>query len=1113
MWIVRLALRRPYTVLVGVLAVLLFGGLAVQRLKRDVLPNIDIPVVIVIWNFPGLSASEMETRVTFITERALSTTVGGIERIESQSLSGVGLVRVYFEEGADIGAAIAQINAVCNTVLRILPPGITPPNILQFNASNVEVAQLTLKSDSVDEQELYDYGLNFLRLRLFTISGLATPAPFGGRSRQVMVDLDPQKMRATGVSAQDVVNGLLSNNVILPAGDARIGDTDYDVLMNSSPAKVADFNTMPLKVVNGVTVLMGDVAHVHDGYALQTNIVRVNGRRATYLAILRKAGASTLAVVDSVRDLLPAIKAAAPQGVELSIDFDQSVFVRAAIKSVLREAAIAAALVSIMILFFLGSWRSVIIVCTSIPIALLVGVVGLFLTGQTFNLMTLGGLALAVGMLVDDATVEIENIHRNRLQGKRLTVAILDGAHQVAVPALAATLTICIVFFPVLMLQGPARYLFVPLAIAVVFSMIASYLLSRTLVPTLARRLLPATEGDGDGHGDAPAGGQKPPAGDQKPAHPAGRAERFNAWRDRTFDRLRDAYGDLLAVCIEHRGKVLIGGALFAAIGLLLVEVIGFDFFPTVDTGQMRLHVRAPIGTRIEQAEVLVGRVEAEIRRIIPADELDTINDMIGIPTFYNLAFVSTDNVGGQDAEVLMQLKPKHHPTQDYMARLRRELPEKFPGVQTYFMPADVVTQVLNFGVSSMIDVQIEGKDTDASFTIARQLFDRIRKVPGTEDVRIAQVFNHPALMLDIDRQQALQLNLGFRDVAASVLTSLTSSSLTSPNFWVNPANGVNYVVAAQTPILKMASIDDLLGTGLTGQGGVPQQNTVANVPTTRPGPLSLGFSNLGAASTNAPYLGGLARLSPTQDRASVNHYTVQPIVDVQASVHGRDLGGATSDIQKIIDGVKAPKNTRITVRGQSQSMRASFISFGLGLIVAIALVYLLLMVLFQSALDPLIIMVAVPGAFVGIAWMLAITGTTLNVESFMGAIMAIGIAVSNSILLVSFANEARAEDEQLSAVEAALRAGRTRLRPVLMTALAMILGMLPMALAFGEGGEQNAPLGRAVIGGLMMATGVTLFVVPMVYVMLRKQAPTAHQLDKRFAAESKGQQAEEGAR
>jgi len=1076
-------------VLVAVLAVVLFAGLSIRQLKRDVLPNIDIPVVIVIWNFPGLSADDMERRVVFITERAVSTTVGGIERLESQSLLGIGIVRVFFEQGADIGAAIAQINDVCKTILRVLPPGITPPNILQYNASNVQVAQLTVKSDSLTEQDLFDYGLNFLRLRLFAIPGLSTPAPYGGRTRQIQVDLDPQRMQARGVSPQDVVNSLLANNVILPAGQARIGDTEYDVLLNSSPLEVTEFDAMPLKVVNGVTVLLGDVAHVHDGYAVQSNIVRVNGRRATYLAILRKAGASTLAVVDAVRKALPSAMATAPKGAQLTVDFDQSVFVRAAIASVLREAVIAAVLVSAMILFFLGSWRMVVIVGTSIPVALLFGIVGLFLTGQSFNLMTLGGLALAVGMLVDDATVEVENIYRNRMTGKPLTVAILDCAHQVAVPALAATMTICIVFFPVVLLEGPARYLFVPLAIAVVFSMWASYLLSRTLVPTLARRLLPTFE-----HSD-----------ESKGAARASWSERFNTWRDRRFEHLQHLHRAVLCVCIERRRYFLAGGLVFSVVALMLIKVVGFDFFPSVDTGQMRLHVRAPIGTRIEDTEIVVGHIEEEIRRIIPRGELDIMNDMIGLPTFYNLAFVATDNVGDQDAEILMQLAPKHGPTQAYMARIRRELPRKFPGVETYFLPADVVTQVLNFGVSSMIDVQIESKDPEAAFAIARSISPKIRKIPGVEDVRIAQVVNHPALQLNVDRQQALKLNIGYRDVAASLLTSLSSSSLTNPNFWVNPKTGVNYTVAVQTPIARMASVDDLLGTPISPAGGLTQLSTIANVPSLTPGPLAAGTSGLPATPATAPYLGGIARLSPTQDRASASHYTVQPIIDVQASVSGRDLGGASSDVQDIVDAVKLPPGGRIHIRGQAQSMRTSFKSLGLGLVIALVLVYLLLMVLFQSALDPLVIMVAVMGAFVGIAWMLAVTGTTLNVESFMGAIMAIGIAVSNSILLVSFANQARAENPSLSASGAALKAASTRLRPVLMTALAMMLGMLPTALALGEGGEQNAPLGRAVIGGLMMATVVTLLAVPTAYVILRRRPPTAHQLDERFKAESQG--------
>jgi multidrug efflux pump subunit AcrB len=1086
MWIVRLALRRPYTVLVLVLLVFLFGLFSIQRLQRDILPNIDIPVVIVIWNFPGLPARDMETRVIYVTERAISTTVNGVSRIESQSMASTGIVKVYFEPGTDIGSAIAQIAAVTNTATRAMPPGITPPFILQFNASNVQVAQLTVSSDTVGEYALFDYGSNFLRLQLFTIPGLSTPDPYGGTVRQIMVDIDQAKTKARGVSPQDVVNALLASNVILPAGTARIGSLEYDVLLNSSPARIADFNAMPLKVVNGVTVLLGDVALVHDGYAVQQNIVRVNGRRATYLSILRKTGASTVTVVDSVRELLPAIRAAAPEGVQLSIAFDQSVFVRAAISGVLREAAIAAGLVSLMIFFFLGSWRSMLIVCTSIPIAILAGILGLFLTGQTLNLMTLGGLALAVGMLVDDATVEVENIHRNRLMGKRLTVAILDGARQVAVPALAATLTICIVFFPVVMLEGPARFLFTPLALAVVFSMLASYLLSRTLVPALAQRLL-------DRQALVPEGMTGP-----------GAVGRFNAWRDRHFERFRSFYGGVLAACIAHHRKLLLGVLVFGAIGLSLVTIVGLDFFPSVDTGQMRMHLRTTPGQRIEDTELDVGRVEATLRRIIPAEELETINDNIGVPTSaFNLGFVSTDNVGGWDAEILIQLKPKHHPTPRYVTRIRDELGEEFPNLRLYFMPADVVTQVLNFGVSSTVDIQIVGRDTRASLAVARGLVEQLQRVPGTEDVRILQVWDHRALQLDVDRQQAAQLGLSIRDVANSMITALSSSSLTQPNFWVNPATGVNYRVAAQTPISQLASVADLAATPVTPAGGLAAINTNTNVATPTPSPWQPAVNALAPTTTDAPYLGGVVNVSPRADRASINHYTAAPVVDVQASVEGRDLGGVSSDIRKIMAATKLPKNTTIALRGQSESMTSSFKSLGSGMIVAVILVFLLLMVLFQSVRDPLIVMVAVPGAFVGILWMLTLTGTTINVESLMGSIMAVGIATSNSILLVSFANEARAAEESMTSVEAALLAGKTRLRPVLMTALAMTLGMLPMAFGLGEGGEQNAPLGRAVIGGLMMATLITLFIVPTAYAALRVKPPIANQLDKRVAAET----------
>ena len=1069
MWIVRLALRRPYTIAVLCSLIAIFGVLCASRMKTDILPAIDIPVVIVVWNYPGLSAEDMERRVVFISERAMSTTVNGITRIDSQSMSSLGLLKVYFEAGSDIGGAIAQIVSVSLTASRIMPPGITPPVIIRYNASNVPVAQMTVSSKSLSEQELFDYGLNFIRLRLFTIPGLATPAPFGGKSRQVMVDIDPARVAAKGLSPNDVVQAVLQSNVLIPAGNAQIGSTRYDVQLNSSPDSIQGFNDLPVKAVDGATILLGDVARVRDSYAVQENIVRLNGRRATYLAILKKADASTLAVVDGARAQLPIIQAAAPQGMELKIDFDQSVFVRAAIQNVLHEAALASILVSLMILFVLGSWRGAVLVMTSIPLAILVGLIGLFFFNQTLNLMTMGGLALAIGMLVDDATVEVENIHRNRHLGKPLTVAILDGAQQIAVPALAATLTICVVFFPVVLLEGPALFLFTPLALGVVISMLASYLLSRTLVPTLARILM-----------------------EKEALHPEGEKwpARFNRWRDRQFARFQEAYGRTLAAVLQHRALVLTSAGLVLACTAVLPFLVGLDFFPAVDAGQMRLHYRAPIGTRLEETERLVARLEQRIQDIVPPDELDTINSNIGIPISYNMAFVQTDNTGSQDADVLIALKPKHAPTEQYMDRIRRELPDEFPGSTLYFQPADIVSQVLNFGLTAPIDVQIDGPDVEASYAVARELVGKIRAIPGAKDVRIPQVLSYPTLRVDVDRARAAQIGITERDVANNLLVSLASSSLVAPSFWINPKNNVNYFVVVQTPLRQVDSVPSLLGTPL----GQPETLGSSSVPT--PGDMPAG---------SGTYLGAVARLRPTTGLSMINHVSVQRVVDVQASAGGRDLGGVTRDIEKAIASIKnLPKATRITVRGQSQSMFAAFGHLGLGLILANLLVYLLLVVLFQSFLDPFIILVAVPGAMIGVLWMLAATGTTLNVESFMGAIMAVGIATSNSILLVNAANDTRVH-RGLGAIEGAIEAGKTRLRPVLMTALAMLLGMVPMALAIGEGGEQNAPLGRAVIGGLLVATFVTLFLVPAVYTLLRKAPPSAHKLDEQFSAESRG--------
>ncbi|HTB58976.1 MAG TPA: efflux RND transporter permease subunit [Polyangia bacterium] len=1076
MWIVRLALRRPYTVAVMCLLILVMGILSLTRMVVDIFPAIDIPVVAVVWNYPGLSAQDMERRVVLISERGFSTTVNGIERIESQSIPGIGILKIYFQPGAEIGAAIAQISSVASTILRIAPPGMTPPSVIQFNASNVPVSQLTISSETLPEQQIFDYGLNFIRVKLFTIPGLSTPAPFGGKQRQINVDIDPRQLAAKGLSPYDVVNALNSENVILPAGTARIGSREYNVLMNSSPNEVAEFANIPVKIVGGAPVLLGDVARVSDAFADQTNIVRVNGRRATYLAILKHADASTLAVVDAVRDVLPQIKAAAPNGLDLKIDFDQSLFVRGAIGGVVREAIISSLLVSLMVGLFLGSWRSMVIVCTSIPLAIFSAIVGLNLYGHTINIMTLGGLALAIGMLVDDATVEVENIHRNRTMGKPLTRAILDGASQIAVPAIVATLSICIVFFPVVLLVGPARFLFTPLAISVVLAMLASYLLSRTLVPALARLLMHSEHHDEPGSA-LPAGGWKRIA------------VRFNRWRDEKFERFQNGYAAVLDAALHHRRFTILTAGAIAIASLGLVFVVGTDFFPSVDAGLMKLHFRAPTGSRIERTEELVAEVENGIRAIIPKQEIETINAMIGVPISYNLAFVQTDNVSSMDAEILIALKPDHAPTTGYMRRIRAMLTHDFPGASAYFQPADIVSQVLNFGLSSPIDLQVESADLQKGYEIARRLRDGVAEVAGTADAHIVQVIDYPALRVDVDRLRAAQAGIAQRDVANNLLVSLSSSGLVAPSYFLNPHNNVNYTVVVKTPLPQLASVDQVMATPLTT--GVPIDSNTAG-----PGP---------SAVPEAPtqMLSGIAEVRPGGSPEQINHYTVQRVIDVGANVEGRDLGNVATDIQKKIDGLgKLPPGVKITLRGQNQVMNQSFRMLGLGLILAALLVYCLMVILFQSWLDPFIIMGAVPGALVGILWMLVLTHTTINVESLMGAIMAVGIAVSNSILLVSFANDLRVEKEGVTPREAALEAGRTRLRPVIMTALAMIIGMIPMALGLGDAGEQNAPLGRAVIGGLGMATIATLFVVPVVYATLRVKLPSKHVMEQKFLSE-----------
>jgi multidrug efflux pump subunit AcrB len=1078
MELVRIALRRPYSVAVLSLLILLLGGLAVSRMVVDFFPKIDIPIVFVGWNYQGLSAEEMERRVVIISERAYSTTVNGIERIESNCIPGIGLVKVYFHPGTDIGAAIAQINAINGTILRILPPGMQPPVIIQYNPATVPIVQMVFSSKTVPEGRMFDHAFNFVRVKLFTIPGLTVPAPFGGRLRQISVELNPPLMNAKGVSPNDVVNALQTSNVLIPAGTARIGNLDYNVMMNSSPAAVEQFDQMPLKVVRGVPVLLGDVAKVADGFTVQNNIVHVDGRRATYLTILKHADASSLEVVERTREILPEIQKAAPEGVDISLDFDQSVYVRAAIKNVTVEAVIASLLVSLMILVFLGSWRNTIVVTTSIPCAIFAGLLALYFTGNTINLMTLGGLALATGILVDDATVAVENIHRHRSLGQPLTVAIVEGSREVALPRTMATLAICIVFLPVAFLYGVSKYLFIPLALAVVFSLLASYILSFTLVPMLSRQLLAGEKHD-DGHG-------------------SGWGARFNRSRERFLDGMRDTYGSVLSVIMRHRPFVLVCLLLIGGVSVFLGRVIGTDFFPAADVGIMKLHYRAPVGTRIEETEKLVLSVEEEIRKIIPAGEISVINDMIGVPLFFNLAFVPTDNISGMDADILISLKKPHKPAAHYMREIRARLPAKFPGSTFYFQNADIVTQVLNFGLPAPIDVQIQDANFDRAQIYAGRVKKAIEETPGAVDVRQMQVLNYPALRVEVDRVRAAKLGFTQRDVANNMLTSLSGSSLVFPSYFLSP-NGVNYTVSVQTPIDRIQTVEDVMSTPITSSSMVLTDNGLQQTPTTVGGAPVTRLSNL-------------AVIKPETSYQSVSHYTVQRVLDIAANIDGRDLGGVVSDIKRKIDAIMAEKDfppaAKIIIRGQYEVMQASFKSLILGLILAIILVYALLVMLFQSWVDPFIIMMAVPGALIGILWMLALSGTTINVMSLMGAIMAVGIGVSNSILVVSFANELRAERPELGVIEAAVEAGRTRLRPVLMTALAMIIGMVPMAMGLGEAGEQNAPLGRAVIGGLIMATVATLFVVPVVYTFLRKKMPILHQLDARFEAEARGEPA-----
>ncbi|HEY2486523.1 MAG TPA: efflux RND transporter permease subunit [Candidatus Binataceae bacterium] len=1068
MWIVRLALRRPLSVAVMALLMLVLGVLSFSLMNVDIFPAINLPVVMVVWNYPGLSAFDVERRMVFISERAYSTTVNDIEHIESSSINGLGILHVYFQPGTDVGGAIAQINAVSQTILSILPRGIQPPQIISFNASNVPVAQLNVYSDVLSTAKLFDYGLNFIRIQLFTIPGFSSPAPLGGVSRNVMVNIDPTKLYANGLSAYDIGNSLAASNVVIPSGQAKMGNYQYNVDVNMSFPTVSDFNSMPVKYVGASPILLGDVAPVTDSHQPASNIVRVDGRQATYLMVIKHADASTLTVVDAVRSKIPEILATAPQGLKVALAFDQSKFVRAALWDVVQEAATAAALVAVMVLIFLGSPRSMLIVITSIPLSILTAIVGLKLSGQTINTMTLGGVALAVGMLVDDATVEIENIHRNHAMNKPLLVAILDGAHQIATPTLVGTLSICIVFFPVVLLTGVARFLFTPLALAVVFAMLTSYLLSRTLVPTMARHLL------GDTHEENVGGG-------------AGWWNRFVRGFEARFDKLRDRYRDALGSFIARRTFSLACVAALIVVSMGLMFTVGEDFFPPVDAGMMRLHVRAPTGTRIEHSELLVDDIEQTIRGIVPADELESISDNIGLPTSYDLAFYQTDSIGPQDADVLIQLKPKHRPTSGYQEQIRKVLSARYPNVTAYFQAADIVGQVLNFGLSAMINAQINGNNLQSNYDIALRLQDKMAQIPGVVDLRIAQPLDYPTLKVDLDRAKALQFGITQTQVASSLLASLSGATLLQPNFWLDPVNGVNYNVIAQVPQQIFSSVNAIGNTPLSVTPQIASAQQVVS-------------QNSYQAGSQPQLLGNLATVHRDWDPAVVAHYSVQRVIDVNCAVSGRDLGSVSAEVQREINGLgKLPAGTHVVIRGQSAAMHESFKTLGEGLILAIILVYLLMVANFQSWLEPFIIMMAVPGALAGVLWMLVITGTTINVESLMGAIMAVGVGVANGNLLITFANELR--EEGYSPVAAAIQAGRIRFRPIIMTALAMILGMLPMALALGSGSEQNAPLGRAVIGGLVVATAMTLFVVPAVYSIFSRSLIGKHQRDAEIEA------------
>jgi multidrug efflux pump subunit AcrB len=1053
MWIVQLALRRPYTFVVMAILILGMGVLAIYRTPTDIFPNINIPVVSIIWNYNGLPAKEINERIINVTERALTTTVDNIEHIESQSLSGIAVVKVFLQPTANVERGIAQITAVSQTQLRQLPSGTTPPLILAYSASSVPVMQLALSGEGLSEQQLNDYGLNFIRTQLITVPGASVPYPYGGKQRQMQVDLNPSALKSKNLSALDVVNAIATQNLILPTGTAKIGGTEYNVdLPNAAPQTAEELNRIPIKTIGSTTIYIKDVAWVHDGSPPQTNIVRVDGQRSVLLTIQKGGNASTLDVIAGIKSLLPRIATTVPPQLQMKPLADQSIFVLGAIKGVVQEALIAACLTAFMILIFLGSWRSTLIIATSIPLAILTSIIVLSAIGETINIMTLGGLALAVGILVDDATVEVENINRNREAEpeKDMDQIVLESASQIATPAFVSTLSICIVFAPMFLLSGVARYLFLPLAEAVVFAMLASYFLSRTIVPTMAKYLLRNDKS----HEQAAGSSHNPFVNLQ---------QRF----ENGFEAFREGYHRLLESCLHHR-RMFLAGFFAACLGSLaiLVPWLGQDFFPSVDAGSFKLHVRGPTGMRIEDAAYLCDLVERSIRRQIPSTEVASVIDNIGLPySGINLSYSNSAPVGSSDADILVTLSTEHKPTEEYVNRLRQNLPKEFPGVTFAFLPPDIVTQILNFGLPAPIDIQVVGNNMEGNRAWASQLLQKIRYVPGAADLRIQQPFDDPYLHMTIERTKAQQLGFSAQDIARNLLVSLSGSFQTSPTFWVDPKTAVSYQIATQTPQYRIDSLQDLVNIPVTAASASPD-----------------------ASSPTAPapsLMASLVSMKRGADMAVVSHYNIAPVIDIFGSVTGRDLGGVIGDINKLIAEHKTqlPRGSQVVVRGQVQTMRSSYVGLLSGLVFSILLVYLLIVVNFQSWLDPFIMISALPAALSGIAWMLFITHTTLSVPALMGTIMCMGVATANSILVVSFATEKMTEGKD--SIAAALEAGFTRFRPVLMTALAMIIGMVPMALGLGDGGEQNAPLGRAVIGGLVFATVSTLLFVPTFFSVL----------------------------